>query len=131
MAKITLGQRPKNFKKVVSFPMLDGTTSTIEVTFKYRTRIEYGLFIDSIIESAKAKSKQQVATDPAEFSMADLMQKTAGQNAEYILDVVEAWDLDVPLNITNAQQLADELPAAANQIMETYRLLTTEGRLGN
>ena len=128
MAKITLGQRPKNFKKTVSFQMLDGTTGTIEVSYKYRTRTEFGQFIDSLVESAKTKGKQAEAAD---FSMADLMEKTAGQNAEYILDVVDSWDLDAALSAASAQQLADEIPAAAIQIMEDYRLAITEGRLGN
>lgn len=38
MAKIKLGARPKNFTRTVSFPMLDGSTGKIEVTYKYRTR---------------------------------------------------------------------------------------------
>jgi hypothetical protein len=128
MAKIKLGNRPKNFKKVITFPMLDGSTGSIEVTYKYRTRTEFGFFIDEILEAA-GKNKSQ--NGDTEFSMADLMEKTAGSNADYVLQVVEGWNLEEELSRANVEQLADELPAAVNAIMETYRVAITEGRLGN
>lgn len=127
MAKVTLGKRPKSFKKTVTFPMIEGGTGSIECTYKYRTRSEFGLFIDLLMEAAGAKPKD----DGEKFSMADLMEKTAGSNADYILEVLEGWNLDEDLNKANAQQLADELPAAAAAIMETYRIAVTEGRSGN
>ncbi len=128
MAKITLGKRPANFKRTLSFPMLDGTTGSMEVTYKYRTRKEFGVFIDGILEAAGEKG------GPAEdekFSMAKLMEKTAGTNADYVLQVIEGWNLDVELTRNAIEQLADEIPAAVNTVMETYRLAITEGRLGN
>lgn len=125
--KIKLGNRPKNFKRIVTFDMLEGGKGSIECTFKYRTRSEFGVFIDKLMAAAGAKER----IEGDKFSMAELMEKTAGQNAEYILDVLESWNLDEDLNKPNAQQLADELPAAAAAIMETYRTAVTEGRLGN
>ena len=127
MATIKLGARPKSFKRAVSFPMLDGTTGTIEVSFKYRTRKEFGEFIDGIMAAA---GEQKAAPD-APFSMAALMEKTAGANADYVLQVADGWNLDEPLNHANVEQLSDEIPAAVTAIMETYRVLVTEGRLGN
>ena len=100
----------------------------LECTFKYRTRHEFGVFVDGLVADANIKP------DPAaedKFSMADVMQKTAGANAKYLLQVLDAWNLDEDLTMANAQQLADELPAAAAAIMETYRAAVTEGRLGN
>lgn len=126
-SKIKLGNRPKNFKRIVTFDLLEGGKGSIECVFKYRTRSEFGVFIDQLMEAAGAKKK----SESDQFSMAELMEKTAGQNAEYILDVLESWNLDEDLNKSNAQQLADELPAAAATIMETYRTAVTEGRLGN
>ena len=127
MAKISLGKRPTTFKKNVSFPMLDGTTGTIEVSYVYRTRKEFGIFIDDLMAAAGETKKP----DDEKFSMADLMEKTAGNNADYILKVVKGWNLDEELTHDNVQQLADELPAAVNAVMETYRIAVTEGRLAN
>ena len=126
-SKIKLGNRPKSFKRVVTFDMLEGGKGSIECTFRYRTRSEFGVFIDKLMEAAGAKQQP----DGDKFSMADLMEKTAGQNAEYILDVLESWNLDEDLTKPNVQQLADELPAAAAAIMEQYRTACVEGRLGN
>ena len=126
MAKIKLGSRPKNFKRVVTFPLVEGGEGAIEVTCRYRTRSEFGVFIDAIFAAAQ----QQQPADQR-FSMADLMHKTRDKNAAYLLDVIEAWNLDEPLNRETAEQLCDELPAAAAAIMEQYRLAIVEGRLGN
>lgn len=130
MAKITLGKPPKSFKRVVKFPMLDGTTGSIECIYKYRTRKDFGVFIDSLLDAAKQKPE---AGDDGEvkFSMAELMEKTAGANADYILAILEGWNLDQELSAVSAQQLADEVPAAAAAIMETYRAAVQDGRLGN
>ena len=127
MARIKLGNRPKNFKRVIKFPMLDGTTGQIEVTYKYRTRKEFGEFIDNLITDSGSKAKE----DGEKFSMAELMDRTAGSNADYIMDVVDAWDVDAEFTHENVQQLSDEIPAAVSAIMETYRSAITEGRLGN
>lgn len=129
MSKIKLGARPKSFSRVVKFPMHDGTTGRIEVTFKYRTRSEFGEFIDSLVTAAKAQGLTD--SDASDFSMGEFMTKQAGANASYLMQVMEAWDLDEPFNQANVQQLADELPGAAMAIMETYRAACAEGRLGN
>lgn len=128
MAKIKLGNRPKNFKRVIKFPMLDGTTGAIEMTYKYRTRTEFGTFIDDMLEKAGG-----VKTDVADekFSMAELMAKSADSNADYVLQVAEGWDVDAEFDKESIEQLGDEVPAAINAIMETYRTAITEGRLGN
>jgi hypothetical protein len=127
MSKIKLGNRPKAFTKTVKFDMLEGGKGSIDCTFKYRTRTEFGEFIDGLVK----ESGVQVEAEDGKFSMTDLMEKTAGSNAQYLLKVLDAWNLDEDLTLANAQQLADELPAAAAAIMETYRLAVTEGRLGN
>lgn len=126
-SKIKLGSRPKSFKRVVKFPMIEGGEGAIECTFKYRTRKEFGEFIDRMMEASGAKAK----AEDDKFSMAELMERTAGQNAQYIMDVLDGWSLDEELNLHNVQQLSDEYPAATNSIMEAYRAAIVEGRLGN
>lgn len=127
--KITLGSRPKNFKHVVEVPMHEGTTGRIEVLFRYRTRVEFGQFVDGILSEAKV-TKPESAEDLAD-AVRQAMQDMVGRNAHYLLQVLEGWDLDVELNLANVQQLCNELPAAAAKLMEDYRLLCVEGRLGN
>lgn len=134
MAKIRLGQTPATFKRKVSFKMVDGSDASIEITYKYRTRSEFGAFIDKLMADAGESPK---AGDEEKFSMAALMEKTAGANADYIIQVAEAWNLigedgePVDFEREAVQQLADEFPEAAAAIMETYRLAVTGARLGN
>lgn len=143
MPKIKLGARPKSFKRVVSFPMLDGTTGTIECHFKYRTRKEFGQFIDSITDAARAAGKQADAErhaeaaelaegqEPKPFSLAEHLEKTVGASADYVLQILDDWNLDYPLDKETVEQLSDELPGATAAITEAYRAAINEGRLGN
>jgi Domain of unknown function (DUF1789). len=130
-AKITLGNRPKTFRKIVKFPMLDGTEGAIEMIFKYRTRKEFGDFIDEIMNAAKVQPS--VGEDgQKQFSMRELMEKTTGSNSDYILQVAEGWNVeDRDFTRENIEQLADEIPAATAAIMDFYRAAIVEGRLGN
>lgn len=127
MAKIKLGSRPKEFKRVVKFPLLEGGEGAIECKFKYRTRTEFGAFIDKMVEAAGATQKP----DEEKFSLATVLERSSGQNVEYLMQVLEGWNLDEELTPVALQQLCDEYPGAATAIMETYRTSVTEGRLGN
>lgn len=126
MAKIKLGNPPKSFKKNVKVQMLDGTDGEVGCLFKYRTRTDFGKFIDELTSEAGISIKSD-----APFSLKELMEKTKDKNADYILKVVESWDLDVEFSRENVLQLCDEFPGAATAIMETYRIAINEGRLGN
>jgi Phage tail assembly chaperone len=127
MARIQLGKTPKSFKRVINIDMLDGTKGSIECEFKYRTRTEFGKFLDGIFESAGVKP-----VDPDEkVVIAEVMEKTRDTNADYLIQVLEGWNLDDDLTKANLQQLCDEFPGAANSIMEAYRLAVTEGRAKN
>lgn len=124
--KIVLGKRPESFKKVVTFDLLDGTKGAINCEFKYRTRTEFAAFLDKMF----ADAGEEAPADDAEkitFAVGRVLEK----NGEYLADVLKGWDLDIPLTHASARQLADELPAAAAAVMDTYRVAITEGRLGN
>lgn len=130
MAKIKLGQRPKSFKHKVSFRMLDGTTGVIEVEYKYRTRSEFAAFIDKVRAAAAARAEAKDEGEK-ESTVAEVMAQTAEHNADYILDIVQSWNLDEPLNVENVKQLCDEMPGAAQAIIDAYGPAVNEGRLGN
>ena len=127
MAKIKLGSTPKTFKNNVIVDMLDGTKGSIECVFKYRTRVEFGVFLDSVFKDAGVKA----ADADEKVIIAEVMARTRDTNAEYLIKVLDGWNLDEELNVQNLQQLCDEFPGVANTIMETYRTSVTEGRRGN
>lgn len=134
---VKLGNRPKNFKKVVTFKMHDGTDGSIECIFKYRTRSEFGSFIDSMIKevsdaAAPEQSKQSEPVVVKNFSMLELMQDAAAQNVSYLMQALEGWNLsETAFNRENVAQLVDEMPAAAMAIMDAYQSACSQGRLGN
>lgn len=127
MARIKLGNTPKTFNRTVTVEMLDGTKGSVDCTFRYRTRTEFGAFLDALFKDAGVK-----APDADEkVAIAELMARTRDTNADYLLQVLDGWNLDDELNKDNLQQLCDEFPGVANSIMETYRTQISEGRRGN
>ncbi len=130
MAKITLGKRPKNFKATVKFPMLEGGEGTIEISYVYRTRTEFGALIDGLMDDAGVQATGS-DDDSQKFSLAEALERTKETNADYIMKVCDGWNLDVEFSAEAVAQMCDEIPAAAMAIMNTYRSAITEGRLGN
>ncbi len=141
MAKIILGKRPTSFKRVVKFPMLDGSEGAIECVFKYRTRKEFGAYIDErtkaateIIEAANAAAAEAAFDKPADakpFSVADFYEQEVSKGADYLAGVLEGWNLDHEFSRDALEQLCDEIPAAAAEIVDAYRAAILGGRLGN
>ncbi len=130
MSKIKLGTPPKSFPATIKVPMLDGTEGTVKVNYIYRTRTAFGTFIDGLMSDAGVKP---ASTDDADVkaTLADAMERTRDNNADYIMRVMDGWDLDVDFGRAAVVQLCDEMPGVAIAIMERYRIAITEGRLGN
>lgn len=130
MAKIKLGSRPKNFKRSITVTLPEGGKGTVEMSYIYRTRSEFGAFVDELFSSAGVKPASQSDED-VKFSLKDALEKTRDQNADYILLIADGWNLDEDFTKANIAQLCDELPGAAMEIINTYRQAVTEGVLGN
>lgn len=127
MAVIKLGKTPKSFKRNVTVDMLDGTKGSIECEFKYMTRTAFGAFLDGVFADAGVKP----ADADEKVVIADVMARTRDTNADYLIQVLEGWNLDEELNKENLQQLCDEFPGVANSIMEIFRVSVTEGKAKN
>lgn len=130
MAKITLGKRPKNFKRVLTVDMPEGGKGTIEVSYIYRTRTEFGAFVDDLFGNAGVSPVGQ-SDEEVKFSLKDALEKTCDTNADYIMKIVDGWNLDTEFTRESVAQLCDELPGVALELINTYRIAVTEGRLGN
>ena len=130
MAKIKLGSRPKSFKKTIKVPLPEGGEGSIEVSYIYRTRSEFGAFIDELFNSAGVKPAS-TSEDDVKFSLQTVLDKARDTNADYILQIIDDWNLDEEFSRSAVVQLCDELPGAAMAIIEQYRGAVTEGRLGN
>lgn len=126
MAKITLGKTPKSFTRNVTVDMLDGTKGSIECTYKYMTRTQFGAFLDGMFKDAGV-----AAAGDEKVVIADVMAKTRDTNAEYLIKILDGWNLEEELTMPNLQQLCDEFPGVSNSIMEHFRVAVTEGRRGN
>lgn len=145
MAKVKLGSRPTTFKKVVSFEDINGEKLSIEWTYNYRTRTEFGDWLESLFEKANAEAQARLQVDPAaegatadgaatelpRFSMATFM-RSATQNAtQYLMEAASGWNLDIDFTRENVQKFCDEYPGGATESQEGYRTACAEGRLGN
>lgn len=124
--QIVLGQRPDGIVHSLKITMLDGSEGLLPVTFRYRDRVEFGEFLDSIY------GVQGPAFDgTAQKASTQLQRGVVQLNGQYVLGCLQGWGLDVPFNLENCIQLAREIPAAVQAVMDAYRRLCLEGRLGN
>jgi len=130
MAKIKLGSRPKNFTRIITVDLPEGGKGSVEVLFKYRTRTEFGAFIDNLLDKAGVAPKD-TSEEALKYSLKQALEATIDQNADYILQIADGWNMDEDFNRDNVAQLCDELPGAAQAIMDAYREAITTGRLGN
>ena len=127
MTKIVLGKTPKTFKPFeVKFPMPDGEEGSIIATFNYRTRTQFGQYLDSVLSDAGEDSSAD-----AQPNFEAIFNKTKDKNADHLLMALSDWNLDEKLSRESLQKLADELPAAAVALMAAYNAACTQGRLGN
>jgi hypothetical protein len=138
--KIKLGARPKSFTKTVKFPMLDNSEGCMEVVYKYRTRTEFAKFADELQAAGRAAGAAEIAKVEAaakngeplpHVTQEHLLEHDIGFRVDYVMGVVEGWNLDEKFDRAAVEQLADELPAAISEIIDTYRAAINEGRLGN
>ena len=63
-SNIKLGARPKNFVRTVTFALPEGGEGRIACTYRYRTRTQFGEFVDALI--AKSPVGRPDYTDPAD-----------------------------------------------------------------
>ena len=130
MAKIRLGSRPKSFARIVKFTDLDGTEMTAPVTYKYRTRKEYGAWHDTLPEYPQVVAETGPNGETV-YRAESLIEKRSEWNANKIMQCVESWGLDEEFSAANVKQLCDEMPACADAIVNEYQIACVEGRLGN
>lgn len=135
MAKIKLGARPKHFPAKITVALPEGGEGTIELQFVYRTRVEFGQFVDDLLQAAKVPAPAPAAGEAGDqalaFSVREAIERTRDTNADYIMQIVAGWNLDEEFSRAAVVQLCNELPGAALAIIERYRAAITEGRLGN
>ena len=131
MAKITLGTRPKSFRKTITVPLPEGGQGSVVVDYIYRTRKEFGAFVDELMSDTERKAAATSDATPEAFSVARLQQNNVDTNAGYIMAIATGWDLPSDFTLANVTQLCDELPGVAIAIIDAYRAACTEGRLGN
>ncbi len=130
MATVKLGTRPKTFQQLVSIPLHEGGEGTIKAVYRYRTRTEYGRFIDELMEAAQVKLAGESQAE-VKYSLELALTKTVAKNADYLMQIMDGWNLEQDFTLENVRQLCDELTGAAAALIHRYGQVIEEGRLGN
>ena len=126
--KIKLGNKPKTFKAFpVKFTMPDGEAGAIHTTFKYRTRKEYGTFLNDLYNSAEAEKPQE----GEKIDFEHLFAKGGEKAVKQMLDAIDSWDFEYELSAETLMQMQDEIPASIAAFGDAYRSACLDGRLGN
>lgn len=133
--KVVLGQRPTHVTLVVDVTLPDGRAAAIEMRYVYRTRSEYGALIDKRMAEARADDEARAAQRPAGvapvYSEAEHQIRVRDTQAHHICDIADGWNLDRAFDLEAVRELCDELPGAAQAIIDRYQLALIEGRRGN
>lgn len=127
-SKIILGKRPQTFKSIaVKFTLPDGETGVINVVFNYRTRGEFGAYLNQLF--ATSDTEKPAADEKPDFVA--LFAKAGEKTVSQLLEAMKSWDLEYELNKETLVQLGDEIPAALAAIGSAYNAACTEGRVLN
>lgn len=128
-SKIILGARPETFAPTpIKFKLPSGADAAMTVTFRYRTRTEFGAFV---AEAYGRDASDLPTTDSGRLDYEAMARQATMDEAAYVLGIVAGWDLDTELTRESAAQLADEVPAAVEALKRAYSAACNEGRLGN
>ncbi|RZI62328.1 MAG: hypothetical protein EOP37_03220 [Rubrivivax sp.] len=130
MAKITLGKRPKSFTHSIEVRLPEGEIGKMKLTYLYRTRKEFGVFMDELFNVSNTRPESMEPVD-VEAAMAFALASMVDSNADYIMKCVTGWDLETEFSRAAVEQLCNELPGVALAIISSYATASREGRLGN
>ena len=124
---IKLGNRPKHFKEIeVAVTLPDGTEGVIPVTYKYKTKAEFGAWQDAIIASAAPQPDGEAP------SWESIYRQAGERSADMLLEIVHAWGLDVPLSRESIIELEADCGAAViPALFKAFGVACREGRLKN
>lgn len=132
---IKLGNRPKHFKEIeVVVTLPDGTEGVIPITYKYKTKSEFGAWQDGCAaSSAPPKVEDSSAPPKVEAPSWESIYRQAGErSADMLLEIVHAWGLDVPLSRESIIELEADCGAAViPALFRAFGVACREGRLGN
>lgn len=128
MPKLKLGKTPENFKPfAVKFVLPDGEDDQIKVTFKYKTRSQFAVFLNELF----AEAGEQKPDADAKVDFEALFAKGGEKTVSHLSKIIVEWDFADPPTDANLAALHDQAPAAASAITAAYAAACSEGKLGN
>lgn len=129
--KIKLGNTPKTFVRTIEIVNINGGTDAINITYKYRTRLQYAELVDQQIAAAKTLAESTAPDDAAPKTVVERVSADDAAGADAVLQIAEGWDLDDEFNAANLAQLEDENPGALYAITLAYRAALLDARVKN
>lgn len=126
--KIVLGKRPKTFKEItVTVTLPDGSEGIIPVTFRYKTKKEFGAWQDAGIKQAG-----NMKDEAGNFSWVQFYEVAGDRSADLLLDIIDSWGLDLPLNKDTLLAAEEDCGAGVfPALFKAFGYACREGRLGN
>lgn len=127
MATVKLGNPPKTFKPcTLTIELPSGEPGAIPVTFKYKTQDEYWEYRDAFFKALGIQRE-----DRADTSLPAIAKGSRHRAAEHMMEVIDAWGLDIPLTADSLCDLFNEVQQSCGALVDAYQRACIEGRLGN
>ena len=125
-AAFIFGERPETVTGDVKFKSVTGVDVDIKCQFKYRDRVEFAAFWDTISDA-----KMPDLAEGEQFTFERLAVAGIETNATRTLEFLVGWPLDLDCDRDNVLRMFREEPAAPGAFWDAYRKACTEGVLGN
>ena len=127
MAKLIIGKTPVNFKPFnVKFTLPDGEEDQILVTFRYKTRSQFAVFLNELYNET---GEDKPADDKIDFEK--LFAKGGEKTVAQLTKIIADWDFAEKPTADTLRQLHDQAPACAAALTASFAKACTDGLLGN
>lgn len=131
---IKLGNNPKTFKKVIPLFDVNGKKESLQIEFKYRTRLQFAELVDARNVREKAKEEADLAEageDGAAKTYEQTVQEMLDDSVVKVLEIAQGWDLEDEFNAENLVELDGMFPSALMDIQNAYQAALLETRRKN
>lgn len=136
---IKLGKNPETFKKTIRLYDVNGKAESLQVEYKFRTRLQFAELMDQraarekeiedaeLAALADAENGTPAAAKTFEQSVRDGMAIATSR----VLEIAKGWDLADDFNAENLEELEGMFPNALADIQAEYQSALLEARRKN
>ena len=128
MAKYKFGSKPKTFSKNIKWKEVDGNSLELQIVFNTATSDECAEMITVMFDTV---NKERGGVEVADMSIKDIVKTNRQGAADFLLKVINSWELEDDLTRDNVLRFMNEQPGGSEAAITAFRDACMQGRMGN